>query len=253
MHKIAQDQNDPSFSVSLVCANALAREGLKRIISADGIEVDTYEHSRSLIKAGVRNSSTEMVVIDCDDLDEDGREIAELVNAFHDAHLVLLASKLDLEFVVSAFNCGIDGFLLKEISCSSLVGSLHLVALGEKIMPSRMVDHLPQFIGTDSIAQHPKSEMIESLSDREKETLRCLVSGYPNKVIARRMDISEATVKVHVKAILRKLAVQNRTQAAIWAVNNGLVPTHGEQFEDDESKAIPLNGNSESNVVQLQS
>ena len=59
------------------------------------------------------------------------------------------------------------------------------------------------------------------LSPREKSILRCLMEGDFNKCIARKIDIAEATVKVHVKAILRKIRVQNRTQAAIWAMNNG--------------------------------
>jgi len=57
---------------------------------------------------------------------------------------------------------------------------------------------------------------------RELEILACLVSGHPNKIISRQLEISEATVKVHVKAILRKIGVQNRTQAAIWAVGERL-------------------------------
>ncbi len=59
------------------------------------------------------------------------------------------------------------------------------------------------------------------LSPREKSILRCLIEGDSNKCIARKIDIAEATVKVHVKAILRKIRVQNRTQAAIWAMNHG--------------------------------
>ena len=61
------------------------------------------------------------------------------------------------------------------------------------------------------------------LSPREKSILRCLIEGDSNKCIARKIDIAEATVKVHVKAILRKIRVQNRTQAAIWGMNNGLL------------------------------
>nr|WP_281377252.1 LuxR C-terminal-related transcriptional regulator [Stakelama sediminis] len=61
-----------------------------------------------------------------------------------------------------------------------------------------------------------------NLSDREQQVLRCLMVGYPNKIISRHLNISEATVKVHVKAILRKLRVSNRTQAAIWASGRGL-------------------------------
>jgi two-component system nitrate/nitrite response regulator NarL len=59
-----------------------------------------------------------------------------------------------------------------------------------------------------------------ALSTQEKRILRYLVDGSSNKVIARKIDIAEATVKVHVKAILRKIRVHNRTQAAVWAINN---------------------------------
>jgi two-component system nitrate/nitrite response regulator NarL len=61
---------------------------------------------------------------------------------------------------------------------------------------------------------------VPELSTREKCILRCLIFGDSNKVVARKMDIAEATVKVHIKAILRKIRAQNRTQAAIWAMNN---------------------------------
>src|SRR3546814_7300148 len=63
------------------------------------------------------------------------------------------------------------------------------------------------------------------LSEREVEILRCLILGYANKVISRRLDISEANVKVHEKAILRKTRVSNRNPAAIWAEKRGLVTT----------------------------
>jgi two-component system nitrate/nitrite response regulator NarL len=95
-----------------------------------------------------------------------------------------------------------------------------------------------------------------SLSDRELEILRWLIMGCPNKVISKRMEISEATVKVHVKAVLRKLRVKNRTQAAIWAANHGMrgrVPDveaplavevtvpHPAQLPPRELAAMPLN------------
>ena len=62
--------------------------------------------------------------------------------------------------------------------------------------------------------------MPRKLSHREMGILRCLMQGEPNKIIARQFDITEATVKVHIKAILRKICVRNRTQAAVWAHNH---------------------------------
>ena len=66
-----------------------------------------------------------------------------------------------------------------------------------------------------------KNSIVHLLSPREKLILRCIIEGDSNKCIARKIDIAEATVKVHVKAILRKIGVQNRTQAAIWGINHG--------------------------------
>src|SRR3546814_10924003 len=85
-----------------------------------------------------------------------------------------------------------------------------------------------------------------NLSEREVEILRCLILGYANKVISRRLDNSEDTVKVHVKAILRKLRVSNRTQDAILAGNGGLethptaVPKDTESLNDADGKKPPL-------------
>jgi two-component system nitrate/nitrite response regulator NarL len=104
-----------------------------------------------------------------------------------------------------------------------LMTALRLVSLGEKVMPSDLVEALEhqQLSGPSPLL--PENEVVNaSLSPRERDVLCGLMAGYPNKTIARQLDVCEATVKVHVKAILRKLKVRNRTQAAIWASHNGL-------------------------------
>jgi two-component system nitrate/nitrite response regulator NarL len=72
-----------------------------------------------------------------------------------------------------------------------------------------------------AIAMTAERSITQQLSPREKSIMQCLIAGDSNKCIARKIDIAEATVKVHVKAILRKIRVQNRTQAAIWGMNHG--------------------------------
>ncbi|TIV05318.1 MAG: hypothetical protein E5W02_28205, partial [Mesorhizobium sp.] len=80
---------------------------------------------------------------------------------------------------------------------------------------------------------------LSALSNREKSILSCLIEGESNKTIARKIDIAEATVKVHVKAILRKIRVRNRTQAAVWAMNHGvLTPSSGTGLSGNEKVAI---------------
>ncbi|BBC72717.1 DNA-binding response regulator [Altererythrobacter sp. B11] len=138
-----------------------------------------------------------------------------------EVRLVFLTQDLDVDYMIEAFGHGAHGFILNDVGCESLLNSLHLVALGEKFLPGKLVDSLPQMSSGGSLMM--KGGVGDSpLSDREAEILNCLVVGLPNKLIARRLDLCEATVKVHVKGILRKLGVQNRTQAAIFALNNGL-------------------------------
>ncbi|WNO54216.1 response regulator transcription factor [Stakelama saccharophila] len=149
-------------------------------------------------------------------------DIRGLQARYPGSRIVLLAENFDFDNMVAAFRAGAHGYIVKDIPCESLVGSLQLVALGERVLPGALVDRLPSSPAIGSALPAASGEIQELLSDREIEILRCLVIGYPNKLISRRLDISEATVKVHVKAILRKLKVQNRTQAAIYALHHGI-------------------------------
>jgi two-component system nitrate/nitrite response regulator NarL len=113
-------------------------------------------------------------------------------------------------------NAGADGFLMKEVSPEALLQSLELVMLGEKVYPTNLASML-----LDLTSAPTPLNSIRGLSSREREILQLLVTGASNKLIAIRLGIAEATVKVHLKALLRKIDVNNRTQAAIWAMNNG--------------------------------
>ncbi|MFL0357261.1 LuxR C-terminal-related transcriptional regulator [Erythrobacter sp. GH1-10] len=213
------------INVSIVCPNSLVKEGLRRILSEDTFSV---RHSLGNA-ASLLNDESEGAFLDDGELvlfESSGPDIDQDIRALHEKHpnckLVLLADSFDFDGMIDAFRAGADGYIIKDIECQSLIESLKLIALGEKVLPSQLVKHLPLRSAMENGSLADQSELLDSLSDRELETLRCLIMGYPNKVIAYRLDISEATVKVHVKAILRKLGVQNRTQAAIWAVNNGL-------------------------------
>ena len=94
---------------------------------------------------------------------------------------------------------------------------MNLIMLGEKVFPTSMATLLLTKNKTHANGNTP-------LSSRETEVIRCLEQGRSNKSIARHLDITEATVKVHLKTILRKLGLKNRTQAAIWAMKNGITP-----------------------------
>lgn len=207
--------------VALLGQNTVIREGLGRILSDEHFDVRHSVDHHSLLTGDVAQDDLLILI----DGDRDGSEpgvIHELHRRFPLVKMVLLSDEFDFGTMANAFRAGIFGYIVKEISCEPLIGSLRLVAMGEKVMPSRLVDELPFHVEVGE--RHVARQQLECarLSAREKEILSCLIVGHSNKVISRQLAISEATVKVHVKAILRKLRVKNRTQAAIQGVNGGL-------------------------------
>lgn len=128
---------------------------------------------------------------------------------------------------------GVDGVLSRHISSDILKRSLELVLLGQRILPAQAAPAAPDRAeggrnGGDHAGLRPPAEPPVTpgvprhlLSRREQEILQCLMTGMSNKSIARTLEITEATVKVHVKGVLRKTGLANRTQLAIWAIRNG--------------------------------
>jgi two-component system nitrate/nitrite response regulator NarL len=215
---------DTVLSAVVVGKNTLAREGLSRILAEENFSVQaSVESGTSFLLTNAEDESPNLFILDNSSTDHLESELEALNTSFPKSRKVVLSDQFDLEEVVDAFKLGIDGYIVKEISCEALMKSLRLVAMGEKVMPSQLAKHLS---GMEDRSQAPQlarnPDVSRILSDREITTLRYLLVGHANKVIARRLEISEATVKVYVKAILRKLRVSNRTQAAIWAFNNGV-------------------------------
>ncbi len=224
---------EPVVGVSIIGFTSIIREGILKILEDSEFSCRHVFQSCADALDGDAGEALELAIVDMAALEGGVDSLQPLKLCFPDLRIVAFVDNFDFGQMVDAFDRGVDAYLLKEIASEPLLGSLRLVRQGEKVMPSALLEHLahkrPFIEGEADI----KVELGELLSEREIDTLHCLVMGYPNKVIAYRLDISEATVKVHVKAILRKLMVQNRTQAAIWAVNQGLVLASG-RFADAE-------------------
>lgn len=198
----------------------IAIEGLKRILTEYGFDViGSSMDIASMPKITVKDGDFHIIVID-ELIDVHGpKYVREVLEAFRDARIVVASNAFDFATMAACFREGAFGYIVKNISSKSLVASLQLVAVGEKVMPTSLVDALPDHPagGYEGGGTTPSFRDV-GLSQREAEILTYLVNGQPNKMISRDLKISEATVKVHVKAILRKVGVQNRTQAAIWAM-----------------------------------
>lgn len=206
----------------LIGRNRLFLEGLKSLLRGSSFEV-----CDELLCVGALEDvedAPDLVLIELrDDLSDVVEDLRQLRDELPETPVVVLTDERDPRTLAGCLNAGAAAFLLKDISLEALIHSLKLAMLGQKVMPTDLAAAL---INGAAGVQPAGGKSIDSfgLSDRELEILRCLVSGDANKVIANRLDITEATVKVHMKSLLRKIKAGNRTQAAIWALNHGLAP-----------------------------
>jgi len=239
---------------ALIDTSTLFREGLSKLIAKGSFNVtitssnieeatsgDPSEFDPKLIIIGTKDDDTRLE-----------NNIRALRARFGDARIVVLADQYNPDQVHTAFRLSARGYLMKTINCSTLIKSLELVMLGESIFPSAILAHVENEhsadIEIDDEIQAAAPQILHAprtLSARETQILQCLVRGQSNKMIARDLAIVEATVKVHIKAILRKIHVQNRTQAAIWAVNRMEMPAaaiasaNGSAYGPDTTQASP--------------
>lgn len=206
----------------IIEGNRLFREGLKNLLRDSQFtvqrEADSIESANIHMSGGFL---PELVILDFQD--SDGRavdNIRHLRGNLKTARIVVLTYSLSANKLAKALEAGADAYLLSDMSSEALIQSLALTMLGEKVFPTNLAKLLID--GHIDLASKDYAFSSGVLSDREVQILRCLANGDPNKLIANRLNISEATVKVHLKGLLRKINVCNRTQAAIWAVGQGI-------------------------------
>ena len=208
-----------TVDVLLIDGSTLFRQGMKQLLQPDAFRVsaEARSHGEAIqqIAAGLK---VDLILIDVPDVESVKHSFDALRQAAPAARLVHLTTGVDARRLRAALEAGADGYLTKDRSAEALTEALRLVMLGEKVFPSdlaSLLTHSPA-MGLAPTLTH------RSLSQREEQILRCLVRGESNKQIAIRLGITEATVKVHLKSLLRKISCSNRTQAAIWAMNHGL-------------------------------
>ncbi|MCG7391961.1 response regulator transcription factor [Microvirga sp. ACRRW] len=223
----------------LGCKNSMLREGIKHILSNTRYKIHPEDLSgRGAAVPQLYGSTSFLFIIDSNLYPNGMSNIVRDLKVQHaNARVVILADGFDLEGMKLSLQAGADGYCLATTGCEALIKYLDLVMLGEMVFPSAAFLNAMSPSGgaivmrkenvpiAMSLAQaerlvEGKDSVIRTLSSREAEILQCLMEGAPNKVIARKLEVAEATVKVHIKAILRKIRVANRTQAAMWAVSH---------------------------------
>ncbi len=208
--------------VLLIDDHALFRIGLRELLERRGIEViaalgDGVEGLR-LARARV----PDVVLLDMRMPGPGGLAVLrQLREQTQPLTVVMLTTSDDERDVIEALQAGAQGYLLKDMEPDELIEALHQILRGETVVAKELTGVLAKAV-TGAGRAEKTAAVFADLTPREREILCHLAGGESNKVIARNLGISDGTVKLHVKAILRKLEVHSRVEAAVIAVENNL-------------------------------
>ena len=204
------------ISVLIADDHGVIRDGLGRLIDAlEDIELAGTANDGAQAVDRSRELEPDVVLMDLDMPTMDGIEATRrIVEERPGTAVLVLTSFSDRARILGALSAGACGYLLKDASSEEVADGIRAASRGESPLDPRAARTI--------ITARAEPDPVGALSVREREVLVLLVEGLPNKLIARRLAISEKTVKSHLTRIFRELGVTDRTQAALWAERHGL-------------------------------
>jgi DNA-binding NarL/FixJ family response regulator len=205
------------MKVLLVDDHAVVRHGLADLLSAAGIDVVGSLADGALAEAAVCELEPDLVLMDLSMPTMDGIEATRAILAARpDTKVIILTSFAEHARLHAALEAGAVGYLLKDAEPEDIIRGLREAAMGGvPLSPRAATALLPQ--------NRPSSNAtLDALTARERDVLALVAAGLPNKSIARRLDISEKTVKAHLTRVFAVVGVSDRTSAALWAQRHGL-------------------------------
>jgi two-component system nitrate/nitrite response regulator NarL len=216
--------NATTISVLLVDDHDLFRTGLRRLLEEEAeftVLGDARRGEEAVQRA--RELKPDVAVMDINMPGMSGVEATPLLlEASPETAVLMLTVSDSEERVLDAILAGASGYMLKDASLFEIVGGIRAAAAGQSLIAPRvagsLLDRLREH-GADPVAP----EDLPELSERERQVLELMVAGCENAEIGRQLHLSASTIKHHVSSILDKLNVDNRIQAAVFAVRNGLV------------------------------
>ncbi len=209
-------------SILLIDDHPLLRQGMKQLIQMEeDLEVSgEASNARDGIALAIEQEP-DLILLDLNMPEMDGIAALKALREANISSRIIIFTVSDHEDdVVSALRAGADGYLLKDMEPEELVPQLRQAALGRMVISDRLTTLLAEALR----AQKPEKKRADydSLTPREKDILKLIAEGLSNKMIGRKLDISDGTVKVHVKHLLKKLSLRSRVEVAVWAVEEGL-------------------------------
>ncbi len=206
--------------VLIIDDHPLFRKGARQLLEMDArFEVVGEADDGASSIAQTRQLDPDLVLLDLNMKPVSGIEVLRRIKQEREDIMVVMLTVSDQgEDIAKAIQIGADGYLLKDMEPEDMLAKLAQVSQGQIVMDDNVANLLANLLKS---GEHPLLPEDANLTERETETLVLLAEGLNNKRIARRLNISDGTVKVHIKNILRKLKVRSRLEAAIWAINNG--------------------------------
>jgi two-component system nitrate/nitrite response regulator NarL len=204
-------------TVLLVDDHPLLRKGVSQLLELeDDIEVigEAANGREALVKA--LELDPDLILLDLSMKGMDGIEtLAALREADVAARIVVFTVSNDRTDVISALKSGADGYLLKDTEPEALVDNIRRACSGKMVLSEELAEILANSFREEKKYQGPD---LNALTRRELQILKYIAEGLSNKLIGRKLDIAESTVKVHVKHLLKKLGLRSRVEAAVWMV-----------------------------------
>lgn len=212
--------SDSKSRLILVDDHPLLRKGVRQLVELeDDMEVIAEASNGADAVILVQEQEADLVLLD---LTMKGMDGIDTLQAMRDAgvssRIVVFTVSDDTNDVVTALKAGADGYLLKDMEPERLVERIRDACSGKLVLSEELTEVLAKSFRENS--NKGSNDSYNSLTRREKEILKMIAEGLSNKMIGRQLNIVEATVKVHVKHLLKKLGLRSRVEAAVWAVEN---------------------------------
>ena len=210
-----------SIKVVLADDHVLIREGIRQLLEFDGsIEVISEVNDGEECLNELLHVKPDVLLLDINMPKKNGVEVLEEIHRRNiDVKVLILTVHNEIEYLVKAVDIGVDGYIVKDSGSAELKKAINCILNGENYIQPSLIPALNKRL----VSRDSDKDKIELLTKRELEVLIQVANGMFNKEIATSLNISERTVKNHISNIFKKIDVNDRTQAAVFAIKNDII------------------------------
>lgn len=217
--------NDDLIRIAIVDDHGIVRQGLRMLLTRPGFEVIAEGTCGQDAVHIAESQSPHVMLLDIRMKDGDGLKfLPQICTKSPNTRVIMLTTYANPGYLARAINDGAVGYLSKETEPEKIVEAIHAAVSNNHLFDQALLGQaLQKAVDPSSPEPEPTNMPVEELSDREIDVIKLVATGMSNASIANTLNISVPTVKTHIQHILRKLNVADRTQAALWAVRQGIV------------------------------